>query len=88
MNLGTFTSLQCTKAIMVVTGKVFKSYCLISRCWGRNQLHKEAMTAEEETIRPISPSPLWLPNKTEAKENGQLKYAGSIQEEVSRVLPS
>lgn len=68
--------------------EVLKSYCLISRCWGRNQLHKEVMTAEEETIRPISPSPLGLPNKTEVKENGQSKCAGSIQEEVSRVLPS
>lgn len=53
---------------------ISKSYCLISQCWGKNQLHKEKKTREEETVQLTSLSPLWLqqlPNNRETKENGQ-----------------
>lgn len=51
-----------------------KSYCLINQGWGKNQLHKEENTTEEETVQLISLSPSWLqqlPNKTETKEDDQ-----------------
>lgn len=52
---------------------VFNSYCLISHCWGMNQLHREVLITEELSILPTSPSPLWSPDKSDAKENGESK---------------
>lgn len=63
-----------------------KSYCLIRRGWGKNRLHKEEKTTEEETVQLISPSPLWLqqsPDNTETREDVQSEICW-IKARVSR----
>lgn len=63
-----------------------QSYCLTRQCWGKNRLHKEEKTTEEETVQLISPSPLWLqqlPDNTETRENVQSKICW-IKARVSR----
>lgn len=52
---------------------VFNSYCLISHCWGMNQLQREVLITEELSILLTSPSPLWSPDKSDTKENGESK---------------
>lgn len=72
LNLGNFTS---SERIYVATmfSVFFYSYCLISHCWGMNQLHRGVLITEELSILPTSPSPLWSPDKSDAKENGESK---------------